>query len=100
MFANSGVLTSLVLDKNLQVLDVVAERIARIASESEVGGETRIILDDVGGSVARAVIDRGAASESGSKVGRFLLYRNRMDETRAGGEPEQETAQHLEISLY
>ena len=61
--------TSLVLDEQLEILDIVAVRIAGVASKCQIGCQSRVILNDVGGGVARAVVDCGTAGERSGKMG-------------------------------
>jgi hypothetical protein len=50
-------LTCLILDHQLQILQIGAVDIAGIASQREVGNEAVIVDVDIGGLVARAIVE-------------------------------------------
>lgn len=61
--------TCLVLDEQLEIFDIIAVRIAGIASKGQVGRQSRLILNNVGGGVTRAIVNCGAAKKRSGKMG-------------------------------
>ena len=89
--------TSLVLDEQFKILDIVAVRIAGVASKCQIGCQSRVILDNIGSRVARAAINCSTANNRGGKMGGGKIsdsmhQRGCIDEARAGGKPEQKMA--------
>lgn len=94
---SSRVLTGLVLDNQLEIIDVVTVDIASGACEREVSGQARVRLNHVRGRIAWTGIRVGLARLECADACSLVRKWDCSSEARGGGERKQELVEHGDL---